>query len=173
MYTLIYNYFKFILLAAFIAILAGVIGYEITQKAIFYTIWNKATFLFTVMGIYFLHTTGNFIKSEQYKTSKIAVSVLIVGIIFKIIHWPFSEVIIAFGIILIWSFYLFYMFKNKVYKWTNWLTLLLLITVLSDRYLIFANLHVGNELMIVSMVLLLILLTFRLKDIKDQGLDKI
>ena len=173
MYILIYKYFKFILLAAFVAMMGGVIGYELTGNELYFKVWGKATFLFSILGIYFLHTTGSFIKSNEYRISKIAVSVLIVGILFKIMHWPFAIEVIAAGLVLIWSFYLYYMIKNNQYLWTNWLTLLLLITLTSDRFLILSHIYSGGALMIVSIAILIVLLTFRLKDIKDKGLDKL
>ncbi len=173
MYIIIYKYFKYILIAALATMIAGVIGYQLTENSLFYKIGGKAAFLYTIMGIYFLHTTGKFIKSSQYRLSRISVSFLIVGILFKIMHWPFSDFIIAFGILLIWAFYLYYMIKNDRFLWSNWLTLLFLITLLLDRYLLFTHLHEGGELMIVSIVFLTILLTNRLKEIKDEGLDKI
>ena len=112
---------------------------------------------FTVVGIYLLIVNGEFVKSRDFKTARIGIAVLILGVLFKILHLRGADQLIGLGLIIIPALYLIYMFRNKRTEWRNYLKFLFVLTLFSSKYFLILHAAYASELSIASTVLLVFL----------------
>jgi hypothetical protein len=67
-----------------------------------------------VTGIFFLLKNGSFFQSRHFRLISLAFAVIILGSLFKIMHWPFSGPLLIIGMLIIPAIYLIhYYLKSK------------------------------------------------------------
>ncbi len=145
-----------IIYLTFGAILIGLLGMAFSEKSL-YLFFDIGSGLFVLTGGYLIVKTGRFIKTSYFRFLGIGVSVLIIGAVFKIMHWLYVPLILAFGYAWIIILYLIYQIQNKNRKWLDWIKLVCLTMLLVSKYFLTMHWPYQDELYIVSVLLLVVL----------------
>jgi hypothetical protein len=135
------------------AILVGLIGIATDQKNM-YILFDFGSALFVITGGYLIVKIGRFIKTTYFRLLGIGVSVIILGALFKIMHWPYTYLMLACGYCWIIILYLIYQLNNKNRRWIDWLKVLCLTMLLTSKYFKTAHWPYNDELYIISVLLL-------------------
>ena len=144
-----------LIFCSFISVLIGVVSELIlNDTSLFLSIGYP---LFIISGTFLLVKNGEYLRTKEYRLSKIGISILIIGVMFKIMHWHFSLLLIAIGLLLILFFYILYVLKKSILEITDWIKILYLFTLFLSRFLIISHLNYGFELSNISLLLLSIL----------------
>lgn len=109
---------------------------------------------FIFMGTYLLVKNGEFIKTKESRLTRLSISIIIVGVLFKIMHWPMSGPILAVGFLSILIFYLIYIIRKGKRNLVVWIKLIFLTTFLMGRFFKMAHWPYSDELTIASFLLL-------------------
>ena len=139
-----------------VSIAIGVIGLTLNTSRLDIFL-DVGQVFFVVVGIYLLISNGEFIKTREYKIAKAGISVFIVGILFKILHYNGAHEIIGLGFFLIITLYLVYMIRNRKLQWTNYLKFFFVLTILLGKFLGLIHGAYSDEIIIASEVILVIL----------------
>jgi len=122
--------------------------------------------LFTLTSLCLLIRNGEMIHSKQFIYILINISIFILGLIFKLMHWPGAMKIIIFSTYGIVLAYLFYFLMKKNRKWTAYLKLLFVSSYFIPAQLVLS--HQYNDILSKEVVgyistinqIILIFLTF-------------
>lgn len=150
---------KFLVSVIYVSLLSIVIGLiglmlDTSRLDIFLEVGEV---FFVVVGVYLLVSNGEFVKTREYKISKVGISLFILGILFKILHLQRANEIIGLGFIVFITLYLVYMIRNRQLEWTNYFKFLFLLTVLTGKFLLLIHENYSDELIIASEFILIIL----------------
>ena len=89
-------------------------------------------------GVVLLVSNGTFIKSRAFKFSLIAVALLILGSLFKLMHWPYGDYIFIIGSLFFLVLYSIWFVKKPVCKFLDYLKISwLYVTIFSALIIIF------------------------------------
>lgn len=124
-----------------------------------------AGIIFVLTSVYFLVKTGNFIRSKQFKFIRPAIGVAVVGALFKVMHWPFSSILLLLGVGIVLFAYGWYAFAHKPLK-IHALKLLFLLTFVGGSVLSVLRFLFGKEILIGSIVLLLLIVVPALRKVE-------
>ena len=149
----------------------GVVGLIIENKFLS-SIMDVGNGFFVLTGGYFLLKNGKFLYTREFKITNVGIAVVIVGAMFKIMHWPYSKIIIAIGYLLIIMCYLIYIIRLSKYNWLSILKLLFIIFFLSAKYFGLNHWPGGDALSIISIVILGILLFYYFRVNKINMINK-
>jgi hypothetical protein len=69
--------------------------------------------VFRITGLYFLFINGTFIYTSLYRYAGIGTALLILGVMCKIMHFPFSDPLVLSGLGCIWTLYLVHFIKKE------------------------------------------------------------
>ena len=109
------NVFYFFLIGSLLTVVCSLMSIH------YFNNWNAEEWLdrgwsiFEISGVVLLLSNGTLVKTKYFVVLCIGFIVLLVGVLFKIMHWPYSEFILLFSVLLICIVYLF-SFLNKNQK---------------------------------------------------------
>lgn len=118
--------------------------------------------LFLLTGIYLLLRNGSYIRSIEYKLTTFSIGCILIGTMFKIMHWPFSFYFLAFGMVSVVLFYLSFMARKQRLNWVNWMKLLFLLFFIAGRIFILLHWPYHDELTFLSLLILAFLVVLHL-----------
>jgi hypothetical protein len=122
--------------------------------------------LFIFTGTYLLAKNGTFIRSDEYRFTRLGISIFTIGILMLFMHWSNAREIMFIGYISIPSIYLYHMIKEKRTRWPEFLKLLLTFLIVFGRAMSLFHLRYSEECTLAAMALLVILLIDALKNKK-------
>ena len=109
-----YTYVSIIIIGIVVALIGFVVSkLTYSPDAEFWTQVGLAISEFT--GFLMLIRNGTFIKTKYFRIFKGVFAIIIIGVLFKIMHWQYSDVIIIIGFVLAILVY-FFSFLNKPIK---------------------------------------------------------
>lgn len=85
--------------------------YEVVSTKIYYgevycEKWCQLGLIISeLVGMFMLLANGTFIKTRYFRIIRAAISIIIIGVLFKIMHWEYSSVIFAVGYLAIIGIY--------------------------------------------------------------------
>jgi len=88
---------------------------------------------FIMTGVYLLLKNGEFIKTNAYRYTSFGVSLVIVGVMFNVMRWPYTWVILGLGFLSFPAIYLYYMIRYKRIAWLNFLKLFFISSMVLGR----------------------------------------
>lgn len=103
-----------------------------------------------LLGFYLLLKNGTFINTRLYRFISLSIAVLIVGTMFKIMHWPGSSFMIIIGIGSILIFYMIHFLKKNNKNLIDYGKAFVLTLILSARLINFFHFAYGYELLYLS-----------------------
>lgn len=135
---------------------AGIVGF-ITHNPNMNFLLRFGIFSFILSGGYLLAKHGTFIYSPEYRFVKLAIAIVLIGVLFKIMHWPFSAYMLILGAMSISILYLYHLIKNNRTKWSDFLKLFVILTVSVGRLFKIFHWPYSKEISVIGMIALLIL----------------
>jgi hypothetical protein len=138
-------------------IVIGTIGVQ-TANANLAVLLSPGELLFLFSGVYLLLKNGTFIKSAQYRLARLGIAVLLIGVMFKIMHWPFSAAMLIVGCMSFSALYLYYLIKNNHTRWSHYLALFFILTFSIGTLLKLFRWPYSEEVVFSGMIALLILI---------------
>lgn len=134
----------------------GVILYVTDHDA--FTLLTLGPNLFILSGGYLLLKNGYFIKTSEFRITRLGISLILVGVLLKIMHWPFAAEILAIGFISFPCIYVFYLIKNHRIHIITLLKLLFITTISLSAYVKIIHFPYSEEIILIGITTLLILL---------------
>lgn len=72
------------------------------------------TYLFILTGLYLMLLNGSFIQTRWFNLVRLAISLLLIGALFKIMHWPGADIlIISSALVLIIAYLSHFFYKPR------------------------------------------------------------
>ncbi len=158
-----------IVIATLLVLLVALTGIVLTEQSLYHTIAMWSAWLYLGSGILFLLVTGNFVRSSQYRFSKIGISVFILGVLFKIMHWPYSLIMIGAGMLIVLIAYGWYMLQNATPGLKNILTFFFVFVLFLNQCFKMMHWPYQGEINLVMFALLTVLLANRIRAIRVKG----
>lgn len=119
-------------------------------------------------GLLLLLMNGTFIKTKYYNYSFLFVSMLLIGSLFKVNHWPLSNLLITSAYIGIVILYSISFFKKPIKKRLDILKLIWVLIEFCSNLLIFFHM-ISNEYSTIPMILLFFIVFEFLRIEKQNG----
>lgn len=119
-------------------------------------------------GLLLLLMNGTFIKTKYYNYSFLFISMLLIGSLFKVNHWPLSNLLITTAYIGIVILYSISFFKKPIKKRLDILKLIWVLLEFCSNLLIFFHI-ISNEYSTIPMVLLFLMVFEFLRIEKQNG----
>lgn len=145
--------FSFILVFAYCILCTACLF--ITQKSIWQKLLDSGVILSYLIGFVLLFRNGTFRKTIFFNIIMFLFAIIIVGILFKIMHWPGLLVLLGLGYVGVIVTYgiRFILKKNKFRQ--DYLRLLLVISIFIYSYLTIIHLPTENLAIIPYFILLI------------------
>lgn len=125
---------------------------------------------FTLIVLLRAFAKGTFKSSRGAKLSLVGVSILFIGALFKIQHWPYGNELLVFGMLFILAIYIIHFIKKSRKRALDWAKMFYILwLVLSSAA---SLLHFGNELAIKSQrdsLLVVLAVLIYLQDLKRDS----
>lgn len=118
----------------------------------------KGIGLYFLTGIYLLVNNGSFIKSSLFRFTYLFIGIAIVGVLFKIMHWPGSSILLLLSFPGLIGTYGIYFITKQNKHWTDFVKLGLVFAVVSERLCTIFRVFEYSELLQIFSVLVLTLL---------------
>ncbi len=100
-------------------------------------------------GFFMLLLNGTFIKSKYFRILKGVIAIIIIGALFRILHWEYNRLIMTIGFIGIMLTYFFSFLNKPIKKRLDYLKLVWVIVAYTNA--IFTYLHIiGDEYQVLS-----------------------
>jgi hypothetical protein len=109
--------------------------------------------LFFLTGLYLLIRNGTFIQTREFRLIGIGIAVVILGGLFKVMHWVGADQLVGFGGGLIFILYLLHFIKKPGKQLIDIGKLAFLITFLAGRYFKLMHWPKGDELTFLSIMI--------------------
>ena len=124
-----------------------------------------------ILTLVLLVQNGTFIKTVFYKITLVGLGLLIIGSLFKIMHWEGAKVLLITSFALILGSYGFHFIKKVSKKCLDWLKMSWVLVRIAGSFLTIFHLPYGREILYVSQVIFtLALLDFIYSGIKSRTL---
>lgn len=111
---------------------------------------NLAETITEYAGFYLLYKNGTFQHSRLSRFTGLSIAMIIIGTMFKLMHWPGAAVLFGLAIILIVVLYTIHFSSKHPKQFLDWGKLLILILVLSGRSFRFFHWKNAYELQYIS-----------------------
>jgi hypothetical protein len=121
-----------------------------------------------IFGFCMLLLNGTFIKTKYFRILKGVIAIIIIGVVFKIMHWKYDRLIIIMGIMGIMITYLFSFLNKPIKKRLDFLKLAWVIVAYTNGILTYLHI-VGEEYQILSSALIWLAIIDYLKLEKERG----
>lgn len=121
-----------------------------------YAIKGLAIYFFT--GVYLLVKNGSFIKSSYFNYSYAIFGAIIVGFMFRIMHWPGGNVMLLASFGALTALYGFFFSTKPNKRWPDFVKLGFLLSLLGDRALNLLRIFEYSDILQIFSVLALTLL---------------
>ncbi|MDF2456007.1 MAG: hypothetical protein K0R51_2000 [Cytophagaceae bacterium] len=122
-----------IILLSFIAFCISLAGNVYPSELLDHT-EQLATLLFLSAGIIFLIKNGTFRYQSTFYWFIASVLLLICGVVFKIMHWQYSFVLIVSACLAMLAFYTIHFIRKPIKANLDWMKLLFAYTYIVSRY---------------------------------------
>lgn len=143
-----YNFVAFIILGLFIALIAFITT-EYTNYKEAESLINLGLSISEVAGFIMLVRNGTFIKTRFFRFFKLAFAVVLIGALFKILHYPYGNEIVAIGLICIIIVYTFSFLNKPIKKRLDIIKLIWVVVAYTNTILVFLHL-IGDDYRIIS-----------------------
>ncbi|WP_299897125.1 hypothetical protein [uncultured Aquimarina sp.] len=157
-------------------IVLSILGFLMTLIGLMlssYTSIENGDFLFTVglwlieiPGLFLLLRNGTFIKTRYSRISLGLVALILVGMIFKIMHWSFQNLFTVIGCLGIIFSYLMHFVQKPIKKRLDYLKLIWVIIRFVGFIFVMLRVLGGSYQMITALCMMLILLEYKLSNVK-------
>ncbi len=132
-------------------------------------IWiYRGLWISELAGFFMLILNGTFIKTRFFKILNGAAALIIVGALFKIMHWQYADLLLTMGLIGTILIYFLSFLKKPLKKRLDFLKLTWVIVAFAIAILRFAHL-IGEEYQVLSSTLIWLAIIDYLKMQKEKG----
>lgn len=138
----------------------------ITQNPDLDTPLQIGIILFIFSGTYVLAKNGVFIRSDEYRFTRLGIAIFTFGLLMSLMHWPQAKYIMFTGYLSIPLIYLYHIIIHRRTQWPQILKFLLTFLILFGRSLSMFHMPYSKEITAIAATLLLILLADALKNKK-------
>jgi len=151
-----------VIIIALIVCIASYISLRFTGNSKAYLINDTSLKVFSGASLFLLVQEGTFIKNKLFKFCLVAVTITLIGVLFKVLHWPLGNTMIGLGLVTFLSSYTIH-FSKKASKNAidflkmGWVVCMTVVSILSVLELI------KNDFILFPSLLLLILILYYLK----------
>ncbi|RYD79400.1 MAG: hypothetical protein EOP53_09715 [Sphingobacteriales bacterium] len=145
----------------------------INENQFLLILFDAGASLFFITGIFFLVKNGTFINSREFRLARLAISTLLVGVLFKILHFQGANEIMILGFLLAVVFYTIYFVKKRSKDFRSWLKLILIISLFAERSLLILHMKYADYLSLFNTILLLLILVPILIKFHNKVVDRI
>jgi hypothetical protein len=156
-----------IIYLTFASIAIGLIGL-LTGNARFDILIETGAGLFLLTGVYLLIKNGDYLKTREFRLNGIGIAIIIIGAMFKIMHWPWVGIVLGIGYLSIIAFYLIYLIKKEKTNWMNWLKLSFITVLFTGKYFETFHFPYNEELSFLAILILGVLVIKFIKDNKPE-----
>ena len=119
-------------------------------------------------GFFMLLINGTFIKTKYFRILKGVIAIIIIGALFKIMHWEYNSLILITGFIGIILTYFFSFINKPIKKRLDYLKLAWVIVAYTNGILTYLHI-IGDEYQILSSSLMWLAIIDYLKIQKGKG----
>ena len=152
-YTLVYA-----IIIAIVVFIASYISMTYTDNSKAYLINNVSQKVFMGASLFLLVQEGTFIKTKLFKFCLMAVSITLIGMLFKIMHWPLGNAMIGLGLVTFLGTYIFHFSKKTTKKAIDffkvgWVTLYSTISLNGIFHLFKLDFKQGPSLLFLILIL--------------------
>jgi hypothetical protein len=156
---------KYIILISAALVIVFYAAFSLSDYPELFSWINYAGQIFILTSVYFLAKNGSFIRTKQFNLVGPAIATIIVGVLFKIMHWPHATYALMLGAgVLVFS-YAWYVLQHQSLR-THALKLLFVAAFVGGRIMSVFHWPYGYELMLGSLVLLLIVIVPALRKVQ-------
>ncbi|CAL2107597.1 conserved membrane hypothetical protein [Tenacibaculum sp. 190524A02b] len=138
--------------------------------------WNMFDYgirIGTFLGIIMLLSNGTFIKTKYFKISQGVFSLVIIGALFKIMHWTiYANHIIVTGLIVIMILYILSFLEKPIKKRIDYLKLIWVIINYVFGILVFLKFLKREYLVLGTFIIWLIIIEFLIIGLKNRTILK-
>ncbi|MFY0604881.1 MAG: hypothetical protein JXQ93_13155 [Flavobacteriaceae bacterium] len=121
-----------------------------------------------IFGFFMLLLNGTFIKTKYFRILKGVIAIIIIGTLFKIMHWEYDRPIMIMGLAGIMITYLFSFLSKPIKRRLDFLKLAWVIVAYTNGILTYLHI-VGEEYQILSSALMWLVIIDYLKLEKERG----
>ncbi|CAL2081464.1 conserved membrane protein of unknown function [Tenacibaculum sp. 190524A02b] len=138
--------------------------------------WNMFDYgirIGTFLGIIMLLSNGTFIKTKYFKISQGVFSLVIIGALFKIMHWTiYANHIIVTGLVVIMILYILSFLEKTIKKRLDYLKLIWVIINYVFGILVFLKFLKREYLVLGTFIIWLIIIEFLIIGLKNRTILK-
>lgn len=152
------NFLSIILLLSLLVIIAGFF-LKFSGSPDAFLLWNIGGGIFLLAGTFALAKEGSFFDTVEFKLTGIPLAAFLIGVMFKIMHWPGSAILIAAGMTGIFLLYLIHFIKKNQKRLPDYGKVAFLVSFLAGRFLSVMHLPKGREVSFFALMILVLLVT--------------
>ncbi len=165
------NYLVIIVIGLTISMIS-LISLGITNNSISYTWLYRGILIAETTGLFMLFYNGSFINSKYFKYALSTITILIIGSLFSIMHWPFGREIVVSNIFLIGALYTISFLNKKSKKRLDYFKLFLVLTKFIFGSLVFLHLLNQNFNLLPSIIVWLTIIDYLIIENRNGTLLK-
>lgn len=121
-----------------------------------------------IVGFFMLLSNGTFIKTKYFRILKAAIAIVIIGVLFRIMHWEYNRLIITIGFVAIILTYSLSFFNKPIKKRLDYTKLAWVVIAYTNTLLNYLHI-IGDEYQILSSSLMWLAIIDYLKTEKQKG----
>lgn len=165
---------KALVVVLFVALIIIILGFflRLNDNMNAYFLWDLGGTAFFFAGTIFLLREGTFIESRELRISFLGFSFFIIGAMFKIMHWPFSGILLSAGLAWIFLLYFIHFIRKKKKGLIDLGKLIFVFSFLVARYLTINHLPKDYEFSFFSIMLLVLLVVSSVRSNIEGGISK-
>ena len=166
-----FNYIVVILIALVVA-LASFISLIFTKNINAEVWFDRSFWIGGISGLLMLLRNGTFIKTRYYKYLLGLISIIIIGALFKIMHWPFGNLTLSTGLICIIIVYFFSFLNKPIKKRLDFIKLIWVTISYSTSVLILFRIISKEYQILASAILWIMIIDYSISEYKKGTLFK-
>lgn len=130
---------------------------------------NLSALVFLITGIYLLLINGSFYRSQAFRIARLGIALSIVGVLAKIMHWPFSFQLVLAGFSAMLIAYSIHFFQKANKNVLDWGKLIFIYLFMTGRFLAMSHYAYGHEITLFAILLFIVIV---LRYINRMKLEK-
>ncbi len=165
---------EFIVLIITGLLLAAYGYYNVTQNGVVksYTLIDAGLWISEIAGLFMLVLNGTFIKTRYFKLAKLGIAIILIGALFKILHWSGRDLVFIIGFAEIAIVYIISFIHKPIKKRLDYLKLIWVITAITVRAMKFLH-YISDDYYIIPFTIMwLLIIDYGLIENKKKTLFK-
>ena len=153
------RFLVYILLASLAGMVIGLMLWAFGQPSDDYLLSVSQSFFF-LTGIYLLVKNGTFIRTRGFRWLGISIALVLVGAMFKRMHWEGADLMLGSGLASVGVLYLIHFVKKPEKDIADAGKLAFLFTFLAGKYFRVMHWPMAGELSFLSMMILILVVIY-------------